>query len=83
MTKRGRIASLIGGGAGACKFEVAQRRRTCKRCGNSIERGINCAKVSVPSTMGSKCYCLRCFGDVLRQTQQSLNSLVAQLEELQ
>lgn len=83
MTKRGKKPSLIGSGAGACKFEVAQRKRICKRCGNSILKEMNCAKVNVPFTMGSKSYCLRCFSEILGQTQQDLNSLVAQLEELQ
>jgi hypothetical protein len=83
MGKRGKTPSLIGGGAGACKFEVAKKKRTCKRCKCSIFRGTDCVEVKVPATMGSKSYCIDCFMEILDQTRRDLNDLVAQAQSLQ
>lgn len=82
MVKKGKSPSLIGGGAGACKFETAKKKRTCKRCGSSIPGGIDCIEVNVPATMGCKCYCIECFKEVLDQTQRDLDSLKIQVEAL-
>ena len=82
MAKRGKTPSLIGGGAGACKFATAKRKRICKRCEEAILGGCDCIEVNIPATMGSTCYCIDCFEEVLEQTQQDLNNLVAQVEAL-
>jgi len=76
MAKKGKTPSLIGGGAGACKFANALKKRTCKRCGEAIPMGTECVEVNIPATMGHKCYCVNCFKEVLTQTQQDLNNLV-------
>ena len=78
MAKRGKTPSLIGGGAGACKFATALKKRTCKRCGGAIKKGIECVEVNKPGTQGHKSYCVNCFKEVLAQTQQDLNKLVEQ-----
>jgi hypothetical protein len=78
MAKRGKTPSLIGGGAGACKFATALKKRTCKRCSGAIPGGTDCVEVSKPGTQGYKCYCVDCFKEVLAQTQQDLNNLVEQ-----
>jgi len=83
MAKRGKTPSLIGGGAGACRFEVAKRKRTCKRCRFSIFGGTDCVEVDIPSTMGNKNYCIKCFMEILEQTQRDLNNLFAQAQALQ
>ena len=78
MAKKGKTPSLIGGGAGACKFATAKRKRTCKRCSGTIHADYNCVEVSIPSTMGSKCYCIDCFKEIIDQTQHDLNNLMEQ-----
>jgi hypothetical protein len=78
MAKRGKTPSLIGGGAGACKFATALKKRTCKRCGGAIPGGTDCVEVSIPGTQGHKNYCADCFREVLAQTQQDLNKLIEQ-----
>jgi hypothetical protein len=82
MAKRGKTPSLIGGGAGACKFATAKHKRTCKRCKGAIPGGCDCIEVKVPSTMGCKCYCIDCFKEVLDQTQHDLDNLVTQVSAL-
>lgn len=82
MAKRGRTPSLIGGGAGGCKFAIALKKRTCKRCGGAIPGGTDCVEVSIPGTLGHKCYCTECFNEVLAQTQQDLNKLVEQVSAI-
>ncbi len=82
MAKKGKTPSLIGGGAGACKFETAKKKRTCKRCGRSISGGTDCIEVNVPATMGCKCYCIECFKEILDQTQKDLDDLVGHVEAL-
>ncbi|RKY69758.1 MAG: hypothetical protein DRQ24_10455 [Candidatus Latescibacterota bacterium] len=77
MTRRGKTPSLIGGGAGACKFEVAKKKRTCKRCQSTISGGTDCVEVNIPSTMGIKTYCIACFKEILAQTQKDLDGLKA------
>lgn len=79
MAKRGKTPSLIGGAAGACKFEVAKKKRTCKRCDCSILKGTDCIEVNIPTTMGSKSYCVNCFMEVLKQTQKDLDLLFSQM----
>ena len=74
--KCGKTPSLIGGGAGACKFVTAIRERTCKRCEKPIPGGTDCVAVNVPTTLGHKCYCIDCFKKILDQTQRDLNDLV-------
>ncbi len=76
MAKRGKTPSLIGGGAGACKFATAKRKRICKRCKGEIPGGCNCIEVNIPSTMGYKCYCIDCFKEVLDKTQQDIDNLI-------
>lgn len=83
MAKKGKTPSLIGGGAGACKFETAKRKRTCKRCDGSITGGTDCVEINVPATMGCKCYCVDCFSEILVQTQSDLNDLVTHVQALQ
>ena len=82
MAKKGKTPSLIGGGAGACNFATAKRKRTCKRCKVAIPGGCDCVEVNIPSTMGSKCYCIDCFKEVLDQSQRDLNNLVEQVAVL-
>ena len=82
MAKRGKTPSLIGGGAGACKFATALKKRTCKRCGGAIFGGTDCVEVSIPGTQGHKNYCADCFREVLAQTQQDLDNLVEQAEAI-
>lgn len=83
MAKKGKTPSLIGGGAGACRFETAIRKRTCKRCGGSIHGGSDCVEVSIPGTVGRyKCYCIGCFKEVLDRTQQDLENLLARVGAL-
>lgn len=82
MSKRGKTPSLIGGCAGRPKFEVAIRKRTCKRCDSKIIKGENCVKVSIPSGFGEKIYCLDCFADVIKQTQIDLTKISCEFEEI-
>jgi hypothetical protein len=82
MGKKGKTPSLIGGGAGACKFVTAIRERTCKRCKKPIPVGTDCVEVNVPTTMGHKCYCIDCFRDVLEQTKDDLDDLMEEVDGL-
>jgi hypothetical protein len=82
MAKRGKTPSLIGGGAGACKFVAAKNKRSCRRCDCKIPRGNHCLEVAIPATQGYKNYCFDCFREILGQTQQDLDNLTAQMQAL-
>lgn len=82
MAKKGKTPSLIGGGAGACRFSSALKKRTCKRCGGAIPGGNDCVEVNKPGTQGHKCYCIDCFKEVLEQTQQDLDNLVERVSTI-
>ncbi len=79
MAKRGRTPSLIGSSAGASKFVIARRERTCRRCGEAIEGGESCVEVGVPGSMGHRTYCLDCYSDILGETGKQLQKLRAEL----
>ncbi len=72
---RGKTPSLIGGGAGKSEFVIAGRKRPCKRCKGSIEKGSTCIEVKKPGTMGHKTYCMDCYRGILSQSQKDLNKL--------
>jgi hypothetical protein len=80
LKPRGKTPSLLGGGAGASKMVTAKKKRTCKRCKESIPGNTDCVEVGVPGTMGSKTYCLKCFRQILRQTKEDLARLEAKVE---
>ncbi len=82
MAKRGKIPSLVGGGAGASRFAEARGKRTCKRCDGEIAKGTKCVQVAVPASLGHKTYCLRCFGDILAESRKDLDKRAAQLAAL-
>lgn len=75
MAKKGKTPSLIGGGAGASRFVVAQRKRKCKRCAREIPRHNDCVEVNTPGSMGHRTYCTACFGVILGQSQKELDNL--------
>lgn len=79
MVKRGQTPSLIGSTAGAIKFVIAGGKRKCKRCDCDISKGMKCAEVGIPGTMGSKTYCLKCFRQILDKTREKLEALYAEL----
>jgi hypothetical protein len=82
MAPRGKTPSLIGSGAGSVKFVTAKKKRTCKRCKESITGGTACVEVGIPGSFGSKTYCNQCFGNILEQTKKDTAELEAQLRSL-
>lgn len=79
MAKRGKIPSLVGGGAGTSRFVKAKRTRNCKRCEAAISNGGTCIEVAVPRGMGSRTYCTGCFKEILVQSRKDLDGLEALL----
>lgn len=75
MAKRGPKPSLIGGTFGTPKLVSAINRRTCKRCDASIDGGQTCVELPLAGKMGHRTFCVGCFGEVLDQTQVSLDRL--------
>jgi hypothetical protein len=83
MAKRGKTPSLLSSTAGASKFVIAAGRRTCKRCKDAIEKGVDCAEVGISGSFGHRTYCLDCFSEILDQTRKDLDELEAELATLQ
>ena len=80
MPPRGRTPSLIGSTHGTVSFHVTGKKTKCRRCKADMTKGTKCFRVSKPGSMGSgKGYCSVCFGKVLDETQQRLDSLREQL----
>jgi late competence protein required for DNA uptake (superfamily II DNA/RNA helicase) len=82
MAPRGKTPSLIGGGAGNSKIVTAKKKRTCKRCKDSITGGTKCLEVSIPGSFGSKTYCKGCFLLILEQSTTDLARLEAAVGQI-
>lgn len=75
MAKRGRIPSLVGGGAGAPKLVVAKRKRRCRRCEMELSQGTKCVQVAIPGSMGCRTYCVGCFSEMISKSREDLDRL--------
>ena len=73
---KGKCPTLIAGNHGKPKFEIAKRKRTCKRCKEAILAHTDCVVIPKPGTMGKgPPYCYRCFHNIIKQTQKDLDEL--------
>lgn len=72
---RGKCPSLISGSLGRPKFEVAMRKRTCKRCHSAITAGTKCVSIPVPGSMGDKTYCCNCLLRIIERSQKDLGGI--------
>lgn len=75
MAPRGKTPSLIGSGAGSSRIVTAGKKRTCKRCKNSIAGGTKCLEVGIPGSFGSKTYCKDCYLLILAKSEADLAAL--------
>ena len=82
MAKRGKVPSLLSGSNGKPRKTVADRSRTCKRCGASI--GAGSTLYEIPKTTSGfsnkESVCLTCFDEIIRQTQMDLDLLRDELQ---
>ena len=73
--KKGKCPSLITGNHGRPVFEIAVRKRTCKRCGNEISKGSRSVRIPKPGSMGRRTFCCACLSDIIRQSRKDLDKL--------
>jgi len=81
MAKRGKCPSLITGNNGMPKFEIALRKRTCKRCETDISKDTKCVSIPKPGTMGGRTYCCDCLREIIEQSRRDLDKLEEELNK--
>lgn len=83
VSKPGKTPTLLCGSAGKAEFTEVKTRRSCQRCNNKLTSGEPIVEVSIPSQHGGhKRYCLKCFQEILVQTQKDLDKLAKQTASL-
>lgn len=79
MAKRGKCPSLITGNHGRPKFQIAAKKRTCKRCRSDIPKDDRCVFIPHPGTFGGRTYCCSCLQEIIEQSRNDLNELARDL----
>ena len=74
---KGQTPSLIGSTLGSPRRISVKKKSACKRCGDSIEAGRNCAAIPQLGSGFSplRRYCEECFEAILEKTQGDLDEL--------
>jgi len=83
MMKRGKCPSFVTGNNGRPVFEVAERKRKCKRCSAEILKGEQCVNISTPGRMGGRTYCCSCLGEIINQSRKDLDKLEQKIKYTQ
>ncbi len=80
---RGKTPSLIGGSLGRPRKCVIQRECACKRCGEAIQKDMECYEISQlgGSFSAYKRYCDDCFHSILDKTKADLDALFIDIED--
>lgn len=76
---KGKCPSLVTGNHGRPVFEIAGRKRRCKRCGVEILKGERCVSIPIPGSMGKRTYCRSCLSKIIMQSRKDLDRLEKEL----
>lgn len=74
---KGKEPCLIGSTLGTPRCATVERKRTCRRCKSTLEKGTTCYEI--PRLGGSfpnyQSYCSECFKRILAKTREKLGEL--------
>ena len=79
---KGKTPSLIGGSLGTPRKRLVQRASSCKRCGQTIQKGVECYEI--PHLGGTfndpKPFCDNCFRSILEKTKADLDAFLVAIQ---